>query len=89
MHDVDHAVGFRYFWDKLPMRPSNNDSWTQYMVSMYRNSFHQQIWVAANTNPFWSMHIKDSGNPILRELYGELAKLDKELADIARYCISF
>ena len=49
MHDVDHAIGFKYFWDKLPMRPSNNDSWTQYFVSMYRNSFHQQIWVAANT----------------------------------------
>jgi hypothetical protein len=89
MHDLDHITGYRAFWNEVPLRPSNETSFLMFFVSMYQNCVQQQLWTPPIINPFWSMYIKDSTQPFFQELYRGLEKIDKDLAGLARFSITF
>jgi hypothetical protein len=89
MHDLDHITGYRAFWNEVPLRPSNETSFFMFFVSMYQNCVQQQLWTPPIINPFWSMYIKDSTQPFFQELYRGLEKIDKDLAGLARFSITF
>ena len=89
MHDADHLMGYKVFWDSVPLRASTEHSLRSYLMSMYRNCLHQQFWTPPIINPLWSLYIRDSREPFFQELYRDLARIDREMADMARYSITF
>ena len=90
LHDADHLLGYQVFWDRVPLRGSNDSSWAAFYASMYQNALHQQFWTPPIVNPLCdSMYLRDSKEPFFRELYRELARIDVEIANMARYSITF
>ena len=89
MHDADHINFYKSFCDRVPLRASNEHSVCSFYWSMYRNCILQQFWVPPIINPLWPLYIRNSREPFFQELYRDLARIDRELADMARYTITF